>query len=280
MNSIKFKHNKKRNTAFLYEIIVLELTKAAITKNILLQNTIKSLIKESFAKKTILGKELILYKSVYDLDGAESSLVEKFLNEAKREYDSLNKKDIFAAQSKLLLKIKKVLGPGVFSNFVPNYKNLASLSQIFNKEAIISSRVLLERDFIESISNKKVLNENKLVPIDNLVFRTFTEKFNQQYSFLFEEQKTLLSKFITSFSDNALELKIFLNEELDRLKEETSLAKNLPEIKSDFEMISMLKEVSNMLENFSKEEINEKMVSSIIKIQNLTREFKTNDNNS
>ena len=232
MNSIKFKHNKKRNTAFLYEIIVLELTKAAITKNILLQNTIKSLIKESFAKKTILGKELILYKSVYDLDGAESSLVEKFLNEAKREYDSLNKKDIFAAQSKLLLKIKKVLGPGVFSNFVPNYKNLASLSQIFNKEAIISSRVLLERDFIESISNKKVLNENKLVPIDNLVFRTFTEKFNQQYSFLFKEQKTLLSKFITSFSDNALELKIFLNEELDRLKEETSLAKNLPEIKS------------------------------------------------
>ena len=39
----KFKHNKKKNTAFLYETVVLELTKAILRKDLGAKNKITSL---------------------------------------------------------------------------------------------------------------------------------------------------------------------------------------------------------------------------------------------
>ena len=57
---MKLKHNKKRNTAFLYETLIKEMTKAVIEKNIELKNEIFSIIKESFQNNSNLYKELKL----------------------------------------------------------------------------------------------------------------------------------------------------------------------------------------------------------------------------
>ena len=38
----KFKHNKKRNSAFLYEVLIQELTKAVISKDLNLKESIIS----------------------------------------------------------------------------------------------------------------------------------------------------------------------------------------------------------------------------------------------
>ena len=57
--------------------------------------------------------------------------------------------------------------------------------------------------------------------MDNLVYKTFANKFNKEYSTgLIKEQKELLAKFISSFSNNGLDLKFYLNEEIGRLKKE------------------------------------------------------------
>ena len=66
------------------------------------------------------------------------------------------------------------------------------------------------------------------------MYRTFVEKFNAKYeNGLLQEQKELLTHYITSFVDNALELKIYLNDEIARLKEQLEKAKEVKEIKSD-----------------------------------------------
>jgi hypothetical protein len=62
----KFKHNKKRNTAFLFEALVKELTKAVVNGDKDGQKTISSIIKEHFRKGTKLDKELTLYKQFYE----------------------------------------------------------------------------------------------------------------------------------------------------------------------------------------------------------------------
>lgn len=277
----RFKHNKRKNTAFLYEALVLELTKAVVAKNVELKNFITSILKEHFQKGTILYEELRLYKDLYETVDVDPLTAEKILQETKKQYAKLSKQRLALAQSDLFFLIKKNLGEHVFSNFVPNYKNLASLSQIFNIDVSVKSRVILENEIIEKMSNtKKLVEEQKMVPIDNLVLKSFISKFNTQYKTLHEEQRNLLSKYIISFSDNGLSMKTFLNEEIGRLKDEIKKSMELSEIKENVEMHKMTSDVSSLLEGFTKQEIDNKMVEQIIKIQNLVREIKSNDNPS
>ena len=58
---MRLKHNKKRNTAFLYEALIKELTKTIIHKEESKKEKIVLMIRESFNPKTLLGQELLLY---------------------------------------------------------------------------------------------------------------------------------------------------------------------------------------------------------------------------
>ena len=59
----KFKHNKKRNTAFIYECLVVELTKAVLNNDKNSQSNIKSIIKEHFKKDSAFLHDLRAYRS-------------------------------------------------------------------------------------------------------------------------------------------------------------------------------------------------------------------------
>ena len=72
----KTRHNKKRNTAFLYEALVRELTKCIVAKDNNRKGIIISLVREHFAKHTVLRKELELYKTLYETELLEPHVCE------------------------------------------------------------------------------------------------------------------------------------------------------------------------------------------------------------
>ena len=123
----KFKHNKKRNTAFLFEAIVKELTKAVVYGDKNKQKIISSLLKEHFRKNGVLDNELTLYKQFYETRKFPKEHAEKLLNQVKNDYEKLDENDIYNEQSKLIAKVNKMLGVNVYNNFVPNYKTLATV---------------------------------------------------------------------------------------------------------------------------------------------------------
>ena len=216
----KFKHNKKRNSAFLYEALIQELTKAVFEKNVEKQQEVLSMVKESFSKNTLMYKELKLYESLTKTKNVDELTAEKIINETKKQHSSINQKELIEEQNSLSRKISKQLSSSVFSNFVPNYKDLASVFQIFNSGVSVKSKILLENEVVKSMSSKKI-EENKMVPIDNIVFKSFTKRFNEEYGDkLIKEQKELLNRYITSFGSSELDLNIYLNEEIGRLKKE------------------------------------------------------------
>ena len=86
----------------------------------------------------------------------------------------------------------------------------------------------------------------------------------------------MLSQFVSSFQDNGLELKIFLNEEIGRLKIEMENAKALKEVNKDPEMFNKAEKVLEILNNFKGQVINEAVLTKILKLQNLAREIKDN----
>tara|TARA_R110000824_G_scaffold12623_10_gene55351 strand:+ start:2127 stop:2966 length:840 start_codon:yes stop_codon:yes gene_type:complete len=273
----KLKHNKKRNTAFLYEALIRELTKSIIQEDIDRKTKIVKIIRENFDRGMVLAKELELYKAITDVKNIESVLAEKIIYEAKREYSNLDKNTIFNAQTRLISTINKNLGKNVFTNFVPAYKDLASISQIFNNEASFKKRMLLETRIASQMSKTRgpKLEESKgMMPIDNLVYKTFVEKFNKSYgTSLLNEQKGLLNNYIMSFADNGLQLKMFLNEEIPRLKKMVDASLSMQELSDDTEMASSARRVLNLLENFKTEKLDKTKIEQILKIQNLVKEI-------
>jgi len=271
----KTKHNKKRNTAFLYETLVVELTKSIVQKNQKRKEQISEMLKVHFDQGTNLRKELDLFKALLETDGLDLRTSERLLTEAKRQYAFLNKKKTFDEQSQLIKKINTTLSKGVFSNFMPNYKDLATIGQIFNDSTPIKSRVLLENKVVERLMNKEDLKE-EMQPIDNIVYKTFVSKFNEQYAGkLTEQQQALLTHYISSFADNGLQLKTFLNEELMRLKKSLSKSLNTVEISHDGEMAASTKKVIVKLEEYKNTPIDKNMIESILKTQELVKEIES-----
>ena len=100
------KFNKKRNTAFLYECLLKELTKAIVRKQDDRKNKIISIIKENFKKGSLLKEDLDVYRSVLESKKMNKEFATRFLEETKKDFTSLNRKAIFNQQTKLSLKRK------------------------------------------------------------------------------------------------------------------------------------------------------------------------------
>lgn len=274
--SAKIKHNKKRNTIFLYEALVRELTKATVEKNQERRETILDIVKEHFNTDTIMGREVRIYKNILETKDTKQNIAEKILSESKIEYSVLDKKQLFIEQSQMISRINKELSKDVFTTFVPNYKNLATLHQVFNNlDLSAKERVLLEEDALQIMTEAvQQVEKKELRHIDNLVFTSFVERFNKEYSGLLEEQKALLSRFIGSGVGGDLEFQIYLNDEIGRLKEQVSEAKGSKEFKEDKDMLQKADQVLGLLEGFSQKPLEDGDLKKILKIQELAREIK------
>jgi len=160
----------------------------------------------------------------------------------------------------------------VFNNFVPNYKYLATISQIFANTETPKTKVLLESKIVQQLTSKS--KEKTETPhVSSLVVKTFTERFNNSYSTLLENQKQLLSKYISSFSDNGLEFNFYLNEEIGRLKKVVVDAQTLQETKNNDFIKENLKKVHDMLSTINKEPVNKQTLYKILQVQQLEKEI-------
>ena len=118
-------------------------------------------------------------------------------------------------------------------------------------------------------------SKTEMKPIDNIVFKTFTSKFNETYGDnLLSEQKELLNQYILSFSSD-IDMKIYLNEELGRLHGALQQALTTDEIKSDNTMTESTNSVINMIEEFRDTPVDKSLVEKVLKIQNLVHEIAT-----
>jgi hypothetical protein len=126
------------------------------------------------------------------------------------------------------------------------------------------------------LTGKEAPQNTDLPKVDNIVIRKFVENFNSKYkSALVKEQKELLQKYIFSFRDDGVELKLFLNEELGRLKNIIKKSLKSDEIKNDLTMENKSKEVLKLMESFKEIPISASMVEKVVKIQNLASEIRS-----
>jgi hypothetical protein len=271
---MKFKHNKKRNTAFLYEVLIKELTKAVVSSNMKRKDLIVQTIKEYFSSNKILGKELKIYRDLNETSAVDLYTAERLLSETRKDFNSLDRNQVFNEQTNLINEINKSIGKGTFNNFVPNYKNLATIYQIFLNKNTTKELILLERKMLSTmVGTKQSLVETKMPHINNLTLGSFIKNYNNKYSdVLCENQQKLLNKYILSFSNNGLEFKMYLNEEVSRLKKALGGLMLQEDINTDNIVADRMKELQNLLESFGTKKIDDNLINKILKIQNLIKE--------
>jgi hypothetical protein len=274
---MKIKHNKKRNTAFVYEALVREATVAILKNDRERKNKVISIIKKHFHNESMLHKDLEFYRSLYENQNLDQKTSEKILREVRLQKQLVDSKYLFEQQTKLIRDINKELSSEVFNNFVPNYRTLATIDQIFSLKTSPKDCVILENEIVNNMRSKVV--NGSTVPVDKLTYNTFVKKFNEKYeSELLNEQKELLTYYIASFADNALELKVFLNEELSRLKTKLIESKKVEEIKNDEDMLRKTNEVIEKLQSFTTAQITEDVLSTVLRTQSLVEEIYNGDN--
>jgi|TARA_B100001094_G_scaffold205187_1_gene199126 hypothetical protein len=276
---MRFKHNKKRNTAFLYESLLKEMSKAVVKGDDRKRVVIMTILKDFFSPGKILKEELALYKFLYETKKVDFYTAERVIQEARKDYDNLDTKLVFNEQTRLINMINKKLGTEVFSAFVPNYRSLATISQIFNTKMPAKSRVLLERKILSVMVEKEQAptKMTNMPALDKLTYNTFVDKFNDKYgSELLKEQKDLLTRYILSLTDNGVSLKIFLNEEISRLKHELGNAVETEKFKNDGMIVEKISDVANLLESFSKRKLDGMVIEKILRVQSFVEEMNRN----
>ena len=274
------KHNKRRNTGFVYEAIIKEVTRCVLEKDENSKKTALAILKEHFSPNTVLGKELDCYKALAETKKLDKYTAEKMIFKTREKFNSINKQEVFLEQNAVISKVNRRLNPGVFDNFVPNYKTLATIYNIFNDKTSVKKKVLYENFLLDSLMEGEIKAE-EAVDVDNVVYKQFVERFNNTYGNLSEEQKSLIKNCIFSKDKNSNEVLLYLNEELSRLKEEINESLNLEEVSSDEEMVKNTKKVLDIIENMkSIKSIDDSLLIKVLKMQKLVKEYKTNDNQS
>ena len=79
--------------------------------------------------------------------------------------------------------------------------------------------------------------------------------------------------------DNALQLKMFLNEEVERLKRKLKEARSVEEIKGDKNMLDKTNQVIERLDSYSNETISEEVLMTVMRTQALVKEIYNDGSN-
>lgn len=275
----KSTHSKIKNTGILFELLTRQITADTMTG--VKDSPALSIIKEYFAAKTTLAKELMLYQTLLNESFNTEKKAETLLNLTVKMRRKLDEKKLSDEKYELIKEVKKHYDlKSFFKSTINNYSVYASVYRVFEGSGIAhASDVVRSRYTItEHIVNKKaVLSESSIEgyikepeDVRMLAFRLMLEKFNDKYDQLSTDQKNILREYINNVS-NTTTLRDFVIAESLKLKKLLKAKIN----KIDDQVTNIkLAEVSSLLDRNSRiKRVEEKHIHSVLLYHELLKEL-------
>ena len=138
---------------------------------------------------------------------------------------------------------------------------------------------LKEKDKKGSSDPENINKHKKPMQLRDIESRSSSnhKKFNETYKELFVEQKELLEHYVSSFEDNGLKLKIYLNEELARIKNKINNYMESDEVSEQEIMKNKLLEVLELIDGYKNQYITKEILEQILKLQTMVKEIENNE---
>jgi hypothetical protein len=260
----QIKHSKFRNTGFLFELLVRQVTSDILNNR---KGIAEGLLKKYFNSKTELSTELKLYQFIVSERYNSENRAERFVDAVVESRAKLDEKKILKEKYNLIKEIKDNYSIEDFlRSQIPNYKVLASVYKIFEYKTnteqnydpkdFVNTKYTLVEHLIGKTPTTKALAESTIQTdlrkedkeIQLLSYKMLVDSFNQKYSNLNDKQKGLLKEY-NSFT-NSDTLKVHFTTEVKSLIKEFKLIGNkisdkVTKIKLA-ETINQLNKISNI----------------------------------
>ena len=277
---MKVKHSKYKNTGILFELLTRQLTSDTIAGN---QPKSLSFLKKHFNSKTELLKEYKIYHTLATQKYSKDSQASMLIEELMKTHDKLNKSQLRREKYNLIKEIKDTYNVNdFFKAKITDYKVMASIFNLLeNNEAtplsIVDSKVTL----LEHITRKQtsIKKDNILENFSKqdkntrlLTYKVILEKFNDKYSELQDNQKTLLKEYVNSVT-NSPALKSYINQEIKEVKDLLTKYSKKVEDKAVAVKLTETKEMIKPL--CKKSSVNDDNVINLLNYYELLNELKT-----
>lgn len=283
----KIKHSKFKNTGFIFELLVRQITSEIMSAD---KSTAEKILKEHFNSKKELSKELKLYQYLINEKYNSEAKAEKFIDTICEARKRLDEKKLTKEKYNLIKEIKDTYNLDEFiKSPISNYKTLASIYKIFEVVTIdeqfeptdiVNSRFTIAENIINSsIQNKDsklkdaVLEEYRKQDEDlrAVSYKLLIESFNTKYKNLTNEQKSLLREYINNINNTGK-----LNDYV--ITEVNSLVANLKEVGSQISdkvtKIKLAETIANVKKVKSVKKIKEQHLSALMMTYELLNELK------
>ena len=283
----KIKHSKFKNTGFIFELLVRQITSEIMSSN---KSVAEKILKEYFNSKKELSKELKLYQYLINEKYNSEAKAEQFINTILEARKRLDEKKLTKEKYNLIKEIKETYNLDEFiKSPISNYKTLASIYKIFevvmsteqyDPTDIVSSRFTIAENIINtSIQNKDskikdaILEEYKKQDNDlrAVSYKLLVESFNNKYKNLTTEQKGLLREYINNIN-NTGKLNEYVGNEVSKLVNE--LKEIGSKISDKVTKIKLAETISNIKKIKSVKKIKEQHLSAMMMTYELLAELK------
>lgn len=279
------KHSKYKNTSILFELLVRQITADTLSGA---ESPSINILKKYFTK-TELGREYKIYENFFkytNTSEAKANMVISTLIESSKQ---LNRSVLKRQKYNLIKEIKNHYNlEEFFKTKLPNYKAQAALFTLLevytnetlsNPTQIIENKTVLLEYLVKSPIDKKEVKENILEEFKNqdkdiraLAYRVLLEKFNDKYTNLNLNQKTVLKEFINGV-DSTPKLKEFYNTKINEIK---IILSNLNKIVTDKAVQIKINEVINILPSLNKnDKITDDHLINLLQYYQLVEELET-----
>jgi hypothetical protein len=283
----KIKHSKFKNTGFIFELLVRQVTAEILSAN---KSVAEKILKEYFNSKKELSKELKLYQYLVNEKYNSEVKAEKFIDTICEARKRLDETKITKEKYNLIKVIKETYNIDEFiKSPVSNYKALASIYKIFEATIsseqyeptdIVNSRFTLTENIINSsIQNKEakikdaIMEEYKKQDEDlrAISYKLLIESFNTKYKNLTSEQKGLLREYINNLN-NTGKLNEYVSNEVVNLT--TRLKEAGSKISDKVTRIKLAETISHIKKIKSVKKIKEEHLSALMMSYELLKELK------
>ncbi len=283
----KIKHSKFKNTGFLFELLVRQITSEVMSSS---KSVAEKLLKEHFNSKQELSKELKLYQYLINEKYNSESKAEQFINTILEARKKIDEKKLTKEKYNLIKEIKETYNLDDFiKSPISNYKTLASIYKIFETVItdtqyeptdIVSARFTIAENIINSsIQNKDVKLKDAVLEeyrkqdddLRAVSYKLLVESFNNKYSNLTNDQKGLLREYINNIN-NTGKLSQYVSTEVTKLVE--GLKEVGSKISDKVTKIKLVETIANIRKIKSVKKIKEQHLSAMMMTYELLKELK------
>jgi hypothetical protein len=274
----KFKHKKLKNTGLLYELLIRQMTSDVLQGK---KPVSFNIIKKYFKQSSPLTEELKLYNTLINSKEKDSTFALSIVDSVIKTKDKLNTQELKKQKYNLIKEILDNFDKESFlKTQIDNYKLYASIFNILeyrdseNPNLFQRNKLYIanhiKSDRVEAQQEKSELMEGIDPELKSLTFKLLTEKFNNKFSSLSQNQKKILRHFIFNSVDSQ-DTKKFIQEQIEFL--DKKLAASIKTTKNEVLKIK-LKEVKNLLPQIKNSSfITESHYLSLIRYNELIKEL-------